>query len=317
MLKKSALLSLIALLASGCKEESTPLLVAEHNPQKAINLHHWKDSHSKYPVVAFIDNAKLVDQDRNNSYFFSYKLSDNLNICTNDFFANERGLASCGGVLITKRHVLTSLSCIDVIDKIKEDDTIETVAYCPNGLHSKSSKVIFDFKNSKADNSRVVINNQNIFECKKVVAFNKSGYAIIELDRENTHFEPITLNFQNPSKETSLNLIVPMLPEGTALKYASLMNWSFNESLPNNESFKVPLKAYAFRYSQGLPIIDTLSNSVIGISEKPSLYWAFRKNHQLNCFELNTSDEDGQHSKFYPIHTMDNLKSDFENLSID
>ncbi len=303
-----------------CKEPDAQIKSSRSEEPLIQNLEPWRGDLKKYPVAAFINNERISKETEEDIYLKESRLADILQICANSDLAQETSAASCGGFLISNKHVLTSFSCIETIEEIQPDQSVKEIASCPNGLHGKSSRVVFNFDSAiHSSGKELKIRKEDVYDCKKVVAFqnhtkNKYGFAIIELDRKVETLKPLKINFQRLTADYSANLIIPSLPEGSPLKFSKIKNWSTDWEELNNNSNLVSLKAFAFRKSHGLPLIDSENNIVIGIREVPLLYWAFRFDHTLGCYKLNHSDDDGKNSDFFPTHLMENLKFELEKI---
>lgn len=260
-------------------------------------LHNWNTQNS--PIASFIPNKFLgPNTDETQFQVLVKTLEKSQNICKSFPFANELAASSCGGILISKRHVLTDDRCIDYRRKILPDMTTIEVPLCPNTFFPPThdlgggSKIVFNFSGDFAYGAP--LDHTNVFNCKKITSYLRStslkgvGFAIIELDREVNHIRPSELDFTNLAIGDVFNLIVTSAPEGISPKFEKINNWEFQ---PNHETNAQMIYAYNFSLSLGMPIFDSQTNKVIGMNNSTSGYSAFQFDPNLGCKRLMESGE--------------------------
>lgn len=284
-------------------------------------LYNWNTLNS--PIVSFIPNKFLGSNSDETQFRILVKTLDkSQNICKSFPYANELAASSCGGVLISNKHVLTDDKCLDFRKKIQPDLTTIEIPLCPNTFFPQNhdlgggSKIVFNFGGEYSLGKPLEINN--VFSCKRVISyardtvFNGIGYAIIELDREVNHIKPIEIDFTKLQLGSKLDLIVTSSPEGISPKFEEIINWKFSD---RNVSFVQFINSYNFSLSLGMPIIDRNTNKLIGINSTNIGNSAFQLDPSLGCKKLMESGEPTRFRSMY-MSPIFYFKKHIEDLDI-
>lgn len=284
-------------------------------------LHNWNTPNS--PIASFIPNKFLgPNTDETHFQVLVKTLEKSQNICKSFPFSNELAASSCGGVLISNRHVLTDDKCLDFRKKIQPDLSTIEIPLCPNTFFPPShdlgggSKIVFNFGGEFSLGKP--LEQYNVFSCKRVVsyvrdtAFNGVGYAIIELDREVTHIQPIEIDFTKLQSGSKLDLIVTSSPEGISPKFEQINNWEYSD---RNLSFVQFINSYNFSLSLGMPIIDKSTNKLIGINSTNSGNSAFQLDPNMGCKKLMEGGEPNRFRNMY-MSPIFYFKKHIEDLDI-
>ena len=127
-------------------------------------------------TVAFMDAKDLVYDSVFNKYNFE-NTEPTLPFCTTEKFRNQPHWADCSGTLIAEDLILTAGHCV------------------PTNKDCAQAKIVFDYSIPTGQKNVNTISGDNVFSCKKVVAFSNlkldTDFAIIQLDRPVVGRKPL------------------------------------------------------------------------------------------------------------------------------
>lgn len=128
-------------------------------------------------------------------------------ICADERFAKQPTVAHCSGFLVGKNKLVTAGHCI------------RTTQDC------KANVWVFDFKLDHEGQDSFVVDNNNIYNCKRIISRELEGgngddYALIELDRDVEDREPLTFRTEGAPKKGD-KLVVIGHPTGLPSKIAA------------------------------------------------------------------------------------------------
>ena len=133
-------------------------------------------------------------------------LGERMDLCKEEPFRDQKSSAICSGFLVGEDLLVTAGHCVN------------SEAKCIN------YRWVFNYKVSSADSPDVVVSNDDIYSCKKIIKTVYPGgrnddYALIQLDRKVTVAEPVKFRTQGyPEKGTEL--VVIGHPSGLPTKIA-------------------------------------------------------------------------------------------------
>jgi V8-like Glu-specific endopeptidase len=127
-------------------------------------------------------------------------------ICADERFSHQVTAANCSGFIVAENLLVTAGHCI------------RSEVDCQN------YRWVFDYKVESEDQSRVSVDEENIFSCKKIISRSldnstKDDYALIELDRVVSDRTPLNYR-QSGSVSRGDELVVIGHPSGLPTKIA-------------------------------------------------------------------------------------------------
>jgi V8-like Glu-specific endopeptidase len=211
-------------------------------------------------VAAMVSSKRLFvnryNDDKKDEYLFhGDSLAHSYRMCDEDLNSQHAG-AKCSSFLVGEDIMVTAAHClIDVGDKKKSPEEV-----------CKSHNFIFDFNDSKfqSDNHHgAIVKKKDVYSCAKVIEYkndNEHDYAVIKLDRIVEGRSPVKL--LNPSEMTYGSAISTLgFPQGLTLRAST--DGKFYE-LSKNRNWLLT-QVDSFSGNSGGPIIDELTNMVVGI----------------------------------------------------
>lgn len=128
-------------------------------------------------------------------------------MCSDERFAKQPTAANCSGFLVGENKLVTAGHCM------------RTTSDCAG------SSWVFDYKVDHAEQSSVVVENTNVYKCKRIIAqeLNNStmdDYALIELERPVLDREPLEFRTEGAPKEGD-KIVVIGHPSGLPTKIAA------------------------------------------------------------------------------------------------
>lgn len=218
-------------------------------------------------TVAFMDAKDLVYDSVFNKYNFE-NTEPTLAFCTTEKFRNQPRWADCSGTLISEDLILTAGHCV------------------PTNKDCAQAKIVFDYAIPTGQKNVNTISGDNVFSCKKVVAFSNlkldTDFAIIQLDRPVVGRKPLEFSTTELTYKSPLMLIGH--PEGLPTKIT--FNGKVRSLIPDHY-FTASLDA--FSGNSGSAVFDQDSKKIVGILVRGERDYE-RKN---GCYIAKQCDEDG------------------------
>ncbi len=218
-------------------------------------------------TVAFMDAKDLVYDSVFNKYNFENN-EPTLPFCTTEKFRNQPRWADCSGTLISEDLILTAGHCV------------------PTNKDCAQAKIVFDYAIPTGQKNVNSILGDNVFSCKKVVAFSNlkldTDFAIIQLDRPVVGRKPLEFSTTELTYKSPLMLIGH--PEGLPTKIT--FNGKVRSLIPDHY-FTASLDA--FSGNSGSAVFDQDSKKIVGILVRGE--HDFEKKN--GCYVAKQCDEDG------------------------
>jgi V8-like Glu-specific endopeptidase len=131
-------------------------------------------------------------------------------ICATERFASQPTVANCSGFLVSENLLVTAGHCVR------------------NATDCAEYKWVFDYKLDGAGSSKVSLDKNNIYGCKRIIetvldSVTMDDYAVIELDRQVNDRNPLRLRKQGKI-DVGTSLIVIGHPSGLPTKVANGAN---------------------------------------------------------------------------------------------
>lgn len=218
-------------------------------------------------TVAFMDSKDLVYDSVFNKYNFE-NAEPTLPFCTTEKFRNQPRWADCSGTLISEDRILTAGHCV------------------PTAKDCAQAKIVFDYAIMTGEKSVASISGDNVFSCKKVIAFSNlkldTDFAIIQLDRPVEGRKPLEFSTAELTFKNQLLLIGH--PEGLPTKIT--FNGKIRSLIPAHY-FTASLDA--FSGNSGSAVFDQDTKKIVGVLVRGERDYD-RKN---GCYVAKQCDEDG------------------------
>ena len=194
-------------------------------------------------TVAFMDAKDLVYDSVFNKYNFE-NTEPTLPFCTTEKFRNQPHWADCSGTLIAEDLILTAGHCV------------------PTNKDCAQAKIVFDYSIPTGQKNVNTISGDNVFSCKKVVAFSNlkldTDFAIIQLDRPVVGRKPLEFSTTELTYKSPLMLIGH--PEGLPTKIT--FNGKVRSLIPDHY-FTASLDA--FSGNSGSAVYNENTKKIVGI----------------------------------------------------
>ncbi len=194
-------------------------------------------------TAAMIPRHSVVEYNSLQSEIRSQTLQES-GVCLDERFSQQPTAAKCSGFLVGKNKLITAGHCM------------RNQFSCDNNLW------VFDYKVDHTDQSEIVVDNEKVYRCKKIVSQaldldTELDYALIELEREVVDREVLKVSRKPP--QVGDELVVIGHPSGLPTKIAD----DAQVRSVNNIFLVANLDTYGG--NSGSAVFNSKSGEVIGI----------------------------------------------------
>lgn len=202
--------------------------------------------------------------------------------CSDMKFRDEPTISSCTGFLIGENLMMTAGHCMikggtEVANKVSES--------CRN------NKWVFNYKKSSVNSEgHLVIDKNEVYGCKKVIAASYTGqldYAVIELDRRAADKKPLKMNLTPSAVKEGTDIYVAGHPTGLPLKIADGATIVDNKYYSNNLITDLD----TFAGNSGSPVLNS-KDEVIGILVAGEIDYVY--DFENACYRVNNCKGQGK-----------------------
>ncbi len=218
-------------------------------------------------TAAKVSNSKL-DEYNSSQYILDGKTLEDQGVCKSERVSQQPTVARCTGFLVSQNLLVTAGHCM------RKQSDCDDVSW------------VFDYKVDFRDQSEVIVDKENVYKCKKVVAqaYNdstKEDYAVVELDRKVTDRDFLNFRIKTGKTGPYINdkLVVIGHPSGLPTKIA---DGAWIRTIKSNY-FTANLDT--FSGNSGSPVINIYTGEVEGILVRGETDYVF--DEDKNCKIVN------------------------------
>lgn len=187
-------------------------------------------------------------------------------------FLKELAPGFATGFLVSDCEIMTAGHCMCVKDETRPN-TLKNIDKINN------MRVVFGYYHSDENNQKTFFDVNQVFSIKEVVKYNfdpsdkmAPDYALVQLDRTVKNIKPLKIDFSPVLGNSVYSLGCPM---GLAVKCSGLGY----AVIKNINSIHIHENTDVMNACSGSPLIDVLSNKVIGIAVLAHKAYHFDKKH--------------------------------------
>lgn len=225
LFRKQALFLLTAFILTGTANAANSSLIDSFFDKVVYGEDNRKDLYEVFnPMhlrLAKSTAIQVLDKDytySNGYYQFSKTLSERMNVCSTERFADQIAPGNCSGFLVGEDLLVTAGHCMK-----SENDC-------------KNAKWIFDLSTNDDGSSKDRMHESSVYTCSQIIGqqltgYPKVDYAIIKLDRKVTGRKPLKVRTAGKIKDNQ-SIVVIGHPSGLPTKVSDGAEVTSNGTIP-------------------------------------------------------------------------------------